>query len=242
MSLPSSLRRGLEPFRVAPQLAAGVAALSGWLLLLALASVLQTHDPQAGDLSLRFAPAGTANHWLGTDNLGRDLWSRVLSGLPWSVGVASVSCLIALLLGGTLGMCAAQFQGWPRAIINQLVDATLSFPGLVAAIIIVAVAGRGFWPLSVTLGLLSWPVFARVVHAESLRLLAQDYVTAARVIGSVHAAHPAGPCPARSQASALRSAYLPFRRYAGGRERALFPGPGSAAGRTHLGCAAAGIP
>ena len=174
--------RLLAAFKSSPQLALGAAALLGWALLLALGGLLQTHDPQLSDLTRRFEPAGTAGHWLGTDNLGRDLWSRVLSGLPWSVGVATVACTLALLLGGTLGMCAAQYQGYPRAIINQLVDATLSFPGLVAAIIIVAVAGRGFWPLSVTLGLLSWPVFARVVYAESQRLLAQDYVTAARVM------------------------------------------------------------
>ena len=174
--------RLLAPLKASPQLALGVAALLGWVLLLALSGLLQTHDPQLGDLTERFSPAGTAGHLLGTDNLGRDLWSRVLSGLPWSVGVATVSCVLALLVGGTLGLCAAQYQGYPRTIINQLVDATLSFPGLVAAIIIVAVAGRGFWPLSITLGLLSWPVFARVVYAESLRLLAQDYVTAARVM------------------------------------------------------------
>lgn len=174
--------RLLAPLKASPQLALGAAALLGWVLLLALSGALQTHDPQLGDLAQRFAPAGTTDHWLGTDNLGRDVWSRVLSGLPWSMGVATVSCILALLLGGTLGMCAAQFSGYPRTIINQLVDATLSFPGLVAAIIIVAVAGRGFWPLSITLGLLSWPVFARVVYAESLRLLAQDYVTAARIM------------------------------------------------------------
>ena len=180
--MTGALSRLPATLRASPQLAAGAAALLGWMLLLALSGLLQTHDPQLGDLNERFSPAGTAGHLLGTDNLGRDLWSRVLSGLPWSVGVATVSCLVALLLGGTLGMCAAQYQGYARTIINQLVDATLSFPGLVAAIIIVTVAGRGFWPLSITLGLLSWPVFARVVYAESLRLLAQDYVTASRVM------------------------------------------------------------
>lgn len=180
--MTGALSRLPATLRASPQLAAGAAALLGWVLLLALSGLLQTHDPQLGDLNERFSPAGTAGHLLGTDNLGRDLWSRVLSGLPWSVGVATVSCLVALLLGGTLGMCAAQYQGYARTIINQLVDATLSFPGLVAAIIIVTVAGRGFWPLSITLGLLSWPVFARVVYAESLRLLAQDYVTASRVM------------------------------------------------------------
>ena len=182
MKTEQALHRMLAPLKASPQLALGAAALLGWVLLLTLGGLLQTHDPQLGDLAERFAPAGTAGHLLGTDNLGRDLWSRVLSGLPWSVGVATVSCILALLLGGTLGMCAAQFPGHPRTAINQLVDATLSFPGLVAAIIIVAIAGRGFWPLSITLGLLSWPVFARVVYAESLRLLSEDYVTAARIM------------------------------------------------------------
>ena len=147
-----ALSRLPATLKASPQLAVGAAALLGWVLLLALSGLLQTHDPQLGDLAKRFSPAGTAGHLLGTDNLGRDLWSRVLSDLPWSVGVATVSCTLALLLGGTLGMLAAQFRGWPRTAVNQLVDATLSFPGLVAAIIIVtSCAPASSWRNSV------WP-------------------------------------------------------------------------------------
>ncbi len=166
------------------ELWAGLILGALFLLAIAFGGALQTHDPFAGNLDARFLGVGEKGHLLGTDNLGRDLFSRVIEGLSWSLAAATIATLIACAVGTVLGLVAAQWHGWPRAGINQFVDAALSFPGLMIAIIVVAVVGKGFWPLAITLGALSWPVFARVVYAEARALLVQDYVVAARVLGT----------------------------------------------------------
>ncbi len=160
----------------------GVLGLS-LLLLTVFSGLVQSHDPMYGDLMVRFASPGTPGHWLGTDNLGRDMWSRVVAGLAWSLSCALVATLIAAVIGTALGLLAAENHGRLRGAIRQAVDLVLAFPGLVAAICVIAVVGQGFWPLVLTLGLLTWPVFARVVYAEALSLLERDYVLAARLVG-----------------------------------------------------------
>jgi peptide/nickel transport system permease protein len=154
------------------------------LVLIFFHGALQTHDPHIGDLNERFLPVGLGGHILGTDNLGRDLWSRLLEGLTWSMSAASLATLMSAAIGTFLGLVAAQYDGLTRTIVNQVVDTTLSFPTLIIAIIVVASVGRGFWPLTLTLGLVTWPVFARVVYAESLSLVERDYVVAARSFGA----------------------------------------------------------
>lgn len=124
------------------------------------------------------------DYWLGTDPLGRDIWSRSVASLPWSTAAAGIATLISLSIGTLLGILAAEFSGIVRTVIRQTVDTVLSFPGLVIAIVIIAVVGQGFWTLTLTLGFLSWPVFTRVVYAESLSLTRRDYVTAARLLGA----------------------------------------------------------
>ena len=161
----------------------GTATAIALLGLIMLQPSLQMHDPMAGDLLNRFAPVASEQHPLGTDNLGRDLWSRALAGLAWSMSAAVTATLIAFLIGTSLGLMAAEKEGRLRTIIKQTVDTVLAFPGLVAAICVVAVVGQGFWPLVLTLGLLSWPVFTRVVYAETLSLMERDYVLAARMLG-----------------------------------------------------------
>jgi peptide/nickel transport system permease protein len=151
-----------------------VAALGPWF----------TPDPYATLLDDRLLRPGTGGHWLGTDALGRDLWARIVTGLGWSLGVAAAATALAATLGTLLALLAAERAGWVRTAILQLVAAVLSFPGLVVAIAVIAVVGHGYWPLTLTLGLLSWPVFARVVYAEARGLLERDYVLAARLSGA----------------------------------------------------------
>jgi peptide/nickel transport system permease protein len=130
---------------------------------------------------MRLKPMFTPAHWMGTDQLGRDLWSRVLAGLPWSLGIATVATLISMVIGTVAGLTAAWQPGRLRNLVNRLVDVIIAFPGLVIAICLIAVVGRGFWPLAITLGILTWPFFARVVYAEALSLMKRDYVLAARM-------------------------------------------------------------
>jgi len=169
------------------ELAIGITLFTVILVLVVFRTQLQTHDPFTGDLFERFNGIGVGGHLLGTDNLGRDVWSRLLEGIRWSISAAGIATLIAFLLGTLVGLVAANFPGWIRTVLNQVVDMALAFPSLIIAMIVVAVVGRGFWPLTITLGLVSWPVFARIVFAETLSLLERDYVVAARTFG----AHPA---------------------------------------------------
>jgi peptide/nickel transport system permease protein len=166
------------------ELIVGILLFAVVIMLVLFRAQLQTHDPYVGDLYDRFSAVGAGGHLLGTDNLGRDVWSRLLEGIRWSISAAGLATLIAFSIGTAVGLIAAQFSGWARTLLNQIVDMALAFPSLIIAIIVVAVVGRGFWPLTITLGLVSWPVFARVVYAETLSLLERDYVAASRAFGA----------------------------------------------------------
>ena len=166
------------------ELLVGIILFAVIIVFVLFRTQLQTHDPYVGDLYDRFTAMGVEGHLLGTDNLGRDVWSRLLEGIRWSISAAGLATVIAFSIGTVVGLIAAQFSGWVRTLLNQVVDMALAFPSLIIAIIVVAVVGRGFWPLTITLGLVSWPVFARVVYAEALSLLERDYVAASRAFGA----------------------------------------------------------
>jgi len=140
-------------------------------------------EATAVDLWNRLAAPSGDGHWAGSDQLGRDLMARVVAGAPWSLGVAAGATGLALVLGATLGLAAAESRGWARGLILQTTNLALSFPGLVAAVAAVAVLGQGAVTLILVLGLLSWALFARVVYAEALSVRTRDYVAAARIGG-----------------------------------------------------------
>jgi peptide/nickel transport system permease protein len=169
--------------RISTELVVGI--LMGGLLaaLLLLRPWLSDHDPMGTDLLNRYQPPGTPGHWLGTDQLGRDLWARALAGLEWSMTTAIMATAISLVIGTLLGLLAAQREGLVRTLVRQSIDTILSFPGLIVAICVVALWGQGYWPIVLTLGLLSWPVFARVCFAEALSLLEREYVQSAALAG-----------------------------------------------------------
>ncbi|MCA3254552.1 MAG: ABC transporter permease [Alphaproteobacteria bacterium] len=162
----------------------------GVLLLAPLAAMLAAAplvgaDAGAIDLYARFSAPLSAGHALGTDHLGRDVLARVVAGAPWSLGVAVAATLIAGTVGIALGLATARArpEGIGRRAGLQLINLTLAFPGLVAAICLVALIGQGFATLVLVLGLLTSPIFARVTFAEASSLLTRDYVTAARLAG-----------------------------------------------------------
>lgn len=141
-------------------------------------------EPSRTDPRARLLGLGADGHLLGTDQVGRDMFDRTLAGFRWSLGVGLVATAITFLIGTTIGIVAASVEGIGRTMLTRLIDVSISFPYLVIAVAIMAVVGRGFWPLSVTLGLVSWPVCARMVYAEGLSLMKRDYVLAARLAGT----------------------------------------------------------
>jgi peptide/nickel transport system permease protein len=146
-------------------------------------SWLNLPDPTATDLTSRLLPPGTEGHLLGTDQLGRDVLSRVVAGAQWSLGIGSVAMSLGVFIGVSLGVSAAWSNGIARMVLTRAIDIGISFPYLVIALTVVAVVGRGFWSLALTLGLVCWPPVARVVYAETLGLREREYVVAARLIG-----------------------------------------------------------
>lgn len=156
-----------------------VVVIGGALLLLAVGDL----DPNRPDLANRLLRPGSSGHILGTDELGRDVLSRAVAGLGWTASIGLVSSLIVMILGTTIGVIAGSHDGIVRTVVGRSIDMGLAFPYLVLAVVIMAVIGRGFWPMSLTLGIVSWPLVARVVYAETMGLMKRDFILASRLIG-----------------------------------------------------------
>lgn len=192
MTVQEGGARGLFPRRrpVGISLRAADAMLTTGLvmagLLLLLTLVVGLNPPESastGSLMTRFRPPALDGYLFGTDQLGRSLAARVAAGMPWSLGIAMVAAIIALVIGTVVGLIAAWVPGWPRRAIRMLIDTAIAFPSLVIAVTVIALLGRGFWPLAVTLGLATWPIAARVVYAEAMSIVKRDYVVAADLAG-----------------------------------------------------------
>jgi peptide/nickel transport system permease protein len=126
----------------------------------------------------------SAAHLLGTDDLGRDTLSRLLHGARVSLGVSGLSTMIGLVTGTAMGILAGYYRRWVEAIIMRSADVLLAFPGLLLAIAVVSIAGRGVAPTVAAVAVLAAPVFARLVHGAVLSLAERDYVAACRSLGA----------------------------------------------------------
>jgi peptide/nickel transport system permease protein len=165
------------------------ALLLGCVLFLAVAApVVAPYRPTDINLRQRLLPpawekAGHAGHILGTDNVGRDIASRIIWGARISLSVGVAASLLGALVGSTLGLCAGFFGGWTDRAISWLIDVQLAFPFTLFAIFLLAVFGGGFVPVVAVLALATWVNFARVVRSQAMSLRAQDFVLAARAVG-----------------------------------------------------------
>jgi peptide/nickel transport system permease protein len=144
---------------------------------------LATHDPVAQSIRSRFQGPSEA-HLLGTDNFGRDLYSRILYGFRASVSTSVAAVLFATLIGGTLGLVAAYNGGWVDRLIMRLMDILLAFPIILLAIAVLAVLGPGSFNTGLAIGIVYTPIFARLARGPALTVLAWDYVSAARALGA----------------------------------------------------------
>ncbi|MBT2773017.1 ABC transporter permease [Halomonas sp. ISL-60] len=171
----------------------GFWAGGGILLLIVLAALLAPliapYDPAVQSLGARFVPpmwaeGGSTAHLLGTDNLGRDVFSRLLFGARTSVMLGFLTVLVSGFIGVSLGLAAGYFGGWVDLTVNFLINIRLTLPVVLVALVVVAVMGNSLTLLVMVIGLLLWDRFAIVTRSATQALVGREFVTSARTIGS----------------------------------------------------------
>jgi len=166
----------------------------GALLVLALlvmavfAPFVATHDPLEQDILGRLTPpvfleGGAWDHWLGTDQLGRDVFSRIVYGARISLTIGISAVVVSAIIGCIMGLLAGYFGGWIDGVVDFSVNAMLAFPFILLAMTLVIVLGASMQNVILALGLSNWPIFARVARIETRKLREQEFVIAARAQG-----------------------------------------------------------
>ncbi len=162
----------------------------GWTVLVlaaaALADLLPLPSPTDMDMLARRGPF-SAEHWLGTDTLGRDELSRLIHGARISLTVGLCAPVIGLVFGGALGMLAGYFRGRFETLVVGSMDVLLAFPPLILALAVTAYLGQSLLNLTCILGVLGIPAFMRVARASTLTLARREFVIAAQALGATHA-------------------------------------------------------
>lgn len=167
----------------------GVAIACGGLLVALLllgalaAPWLAPFDPDAVQLDRRLLPPSTA-HWAGTDEVGRDLWSRILWGGRASLAVGVGIVVLASLIGMLVGSWAGLLGGWVDKLVMRLVDALMAMPGLVVAMALTAVLGPSLVNSALALALLASPAYVRLARGQVLVIREHDYLRASRAMGA----------------------------------------------------------
>jgi peptide/nickel transport system permease protein len=155
------------------------------VLLAAFAGWLPIPSPTDIDMLGKRAPP-SAEHWLGNDQLGRDVLARLIYGARFSLTVGLLAPVIGVTVGGALGMLAGYFRGRLETVVVGGVDVLLAFPPLVFALAVTAYLGQSVWNLTWIIGVLGVPAFTRVARAVTLSLSEREFVTAARALGATH--------------------------------------------------------
>lgn len=160
--------------------------LVGIVLLMAVVGLFYTPYP-VNEMNVLYKnqPPSSA-HWFGTDQFGRDIFSRVLEGTSVSFFIAACVVGIGAVVGTIIGAVTAYFGGWPDAILMRVNDVLAAFPSVLLAICLVAVIGPGTWNLVLALGIVFIPSFTRVVRSEVLVQKELDYVKNAKLMGASH--------------------------------------------------------
>ena len=166
-----------------PSLLVGGAIVLAILVIAIFAPLLSPYGIEQMDMANRLS-VPTAEHWLGTDNFGRDLWARMAHGARVSVSIALMSIAAAVIIGTAVGLVAGYFGGVVDLVVMRIVDVFLGFPPLILALALVAALGPGVFNVSAALIAVFWTEYARVVRAITLSLREYDYVAAARAIGA----------------------------------------------------------
>lgn len=162
----------------------GLVIVAALLIMAAFAPQIAPYDPITQDLMQRLLPPGTAGHLLGTDDFGRDIWTRILFGSRTTLYIVMLVVVTAPVFGLLVGTVAGYFGGWTDQILMRITDIFLAFPKLILALALVAVLGPGIENAVLAIALTSWPPYARVARAETLTVRHSDYIAAVRLQGA----------------------------------------------------------
>ena len=177
LSLPLRARIGRRPM-----LTMGLAILGGFVALALLAPLIAPFDPILQDAGAKLLPPSW-NHPFGTDNFGRDVFSRVLWGTRIDLQIAVLGVVFPFLIGTGVGTVAGFFGGWVDAVLMRVIDVVLAFPFLVLMLSIIAILGPGLASFYIAMALVGWVSYARLIRAQILVLKSQDFAVAAASLG-----------------------------------------------------------
>lgn len=164
---------------------AGLFVLIFEIVCVVVLPIVMKLDPYTSDYTA-FSASPSAAHWLGTDAIGRDVFSRLLYGGRTSLLVGLVSTAISCAIGVPLGLIAGYFKGKAEVLIMRVADIFMSFPSIVLILVLVSVLGPSVWSVTIVIGVLGWTQFARLIYANVLSVSEKEYVESAKAIGTSH--------------------------------------------------------
>ncbi|KEF36227.1 ABC-type dipeptide/oligopeptide/nickel transport system, permease component [Schinkia azotoformans MEV2011] len=163
-------------------LTASLVIIAGLFLIAIFAPWLAPHDPNVGILSNRLLPP-SSEHWLGTDHMGRDLFSRIIYGTRTTMVVALIITAGCFIIGTIVGVTAGYAGGWVDSLLMRIVDLLFAFPSRILALVVVGIIGPGLVNLGIAMILSWWVSFARVIRGVTLTVKENEYVLAAELYG-----------------------------------------------------------
>ncbi|WP_432354190.1 ABC transporter permease [Sporosarcina sp. A2] len=161
----------------------GAMIIGVYLLMMLIAPIVAPYDPYAISLEDKLIPP-SLEHWMGTDDKGRDIFSRILYGSRLSIGVGFASVLFGAFFGITLGLIAGYYGKWVDTIVSRILDVMLAFPGILLALAIISALGPGLINVTIAVGVFSIPLFARIVRGSTMEVKKLEYIDAIRTIGA----------------------------------------------------------
>jgi len=179
----SPARRQLRALRRNPMAMIGLTVIVLWILIALMAPLIATHDPLAQKIGDRLQ-APSSQYWFGTDELGRDVFSRVVYGARISIPIGFVVILFAMTVGSLIGASAGYLGGIYDLLIMRVADITLAFPSIVLALAIATVLGPGIINALIAMVLVWWPEYARLMRGQVLSIRNNEYVMASEALGA----------------------------------------------------------
>ncbi|MGV3553296.1 ABC transporter permease [Rhizobium sp.] len=183
MSISLSARaHWMHGLRLRPALIAGLLIVGFWIFVALTIDLWAVYDPLK--IVARKLQSPSLRHWLGTDALGRDVMTRTLYGVRYSLAISVVVVVCSVAIGSVVGALAGFFGGWTDSILMRIVDVTLSFPPVLLAMAVAASLGPGLQNAAVAVIVVWWPVYARLMRGQVLDVISRDHIEAARAGGA----------------------------------------------------------